>query len=102
MPPKKKGKKGKKGKAGARPPPPPPEPDEFDGMATEQLKEQILDLKSRLERAQLDRNQVQLDRVRGELSAFSLFLLDLALVVGCYLLVPRSFLMCSTSVGLLP
>ena len=63
MPPKKKGGKKKGKKAAGRPDPPPPEPDEFDGMATEQLREQILDLKSRLERAQLDRNQVQLDRV---------------------------------------
>lgn len=51
-------KKGKKGKEEA----PPPEPSEFDGLTTDALKVQIAEMKPRLERAQLDRNQVQLDR----------------------------------------
>lgn len=52
-------KKGKKAKEEA----PPPEPSEFDGMTVEALRAQIAELKPRVERAQLDRNQVQLDRV---------------------------------------
>ena len=54
-------KKGKKGKEEA----PPPEPSEFDGMTQDQLRAQLAELKPRLDRAQLDRNQVQLDRVGG-------------------------------------
>lgn len=57
---KKKGKKGKKGKK--KEPEPEPEPTEFDTMDVETLKERIADLKNKLEVAQLDRNQVQLDR----------------------------------------
>ena len=58
MAPKKKGK-GKKGKDEA----PPPEPSEFDDMTIDALRQQIAELKPRLDRAQMDRNQVQLDRV---------------------------------------
>ena len=58
---KKKGGKGKKGKKKAAPEPE-PEPTEFDTMDVETLKERIADLKNKLEVAQLDRNQVQLDR----------------------------------------
>jgi hypothetical protein len=59
----KKGKKGKKSKDEA----PPPEPSEFDALTIDALKAQIAELKPRVERAQLDRNQVQLDRVRTAL-----------------------------------
>lgn len=55
-----KGKKGKKGKKAE--PEPEPEPSEFDTMDIETLRERIADLKNKLEVAQLDRNQVQLDR----------------------------------------
>ncbi len=57
MPAKKKGKKGKKDEA------PPPEPSEFDDMTIDALRQQIAELRPRLDRAQMDRNQVQLDRV---------------------------------------
>jgi len=56
MPAKKKGKKGKKDEA------PPPEPSEFDDMTIDALRQQIAELRPRLDRAQMDRNQVQLDR----------------------------------------
>jgi hypothetical protein len=61
MPAKKKGK-GKKGKDEA----PPPEPSEFDDMTIDALRAQIAELKPRLDRAQMDRNQVQLDRVSAQ------------------------------------
>ena len=38
-------------------------PSEFDNMDIEALKEQIADYRNKVEVAQLDRNQVQLDRV---------------------------------------
>ncbi len=56
--------KGKKGKKGKKEEAPPPEPSEFDDMTVDALKAQIAELKPRVERSQLDRNQVQLDRVR--------------------------------------
>jgi hypothetical protein len=56
MPPKK-GKKGKKDDT------PPPQPSEFDDMTIDALRGQIAEFKTRVDRAQMDRNQVQLDRV---------------------------------------
>lgn len=57
-----KGKKGK-GKGKKKEVAPPEPPSEFDTLPTEVLKERLVDLKAKLDRAQLDRNQVQLDRV---------------------------------------
>ena len=61
MPPKK--KKGGKKKAAA--PVVEEAPSEFDAMPAEQLNDVIAELKAKVDRAQLDRNQVQLDRVRA-------------------------------------
>ena len=58
---KKKGKKGKKGKKKEEEPPP-EEPSEFDSMDLETLKEELGMLKTKLEKAQIDRNYVQLER----------------------------------------
>jgi len=62
MPPKKKGKKGKGKKGKKDEEPPPEEPSEYDTMDVEMLKEVTQMLRQQLEKAQLDRNYVQLER----------------------------------------
>jgi len=59
--PKKKKKKGGKKKKGEEEPPP-EEPSEYDSMDVEMLKEVTQMLRQQLEKAQLDRNYVQLER----------------------------------------
>merc|ERR1712023_580171 len=56
------GKKGKKGGKDKGPAPPEEEPTEYDTMKVETLREVIPLLKQQLEKAQIDRNYVQLER----------------------------------------